>query len=44
MTIQKGLSKKNKVDFSYYEGKTFYKNVPNANNFLLDLGMESVME
>ena len=25
--VQKGLSKKNKVDFSYYERKTFYKNV-----------------
>ena len=42
--VQKGLSKKNNVDFSYYERKTFYKNVPNANNFLFDLGMESGME
>ena len=42
--VQKGLSKKNKVDFSYYERKTFYKNVPNATNFLFDLGMESGME
>ena len=42
--VQKGLSKKNNVAFSYYERKTFYKSVPNANNFLLDLGMESVME
>ena len=42
--LQKGLSKKNKVDFSYYERKTFYKNVPNATNFLLDLGMEIGME
>ena len=41
---QKGLSKKNNVDFSYYERKTFYKNVPNASNFLFDLGMESGME
>ena len=42
--VQKGLSKKNNVDFSYYERKTFYKNVPNASNFLFDLGMESGME
>ena len=42
--LQKGLSKKNIVDFSYYERKTFYKNVPNATNFLFDLGMESGME
>ena len=41
--VQKGLSKKNNVDFSYYERKTFYKNVPNATNFLFDLGMESGM-
>ena len=42
--VQKGLSKKNNVDFSYYERKTFYRNVPNATNFLFDLGMESGME
>ena len=42
--VQKGLIKKNNVDFSYYERKTFYKNVPNATNFLFDLGMESGME
>ena len=42
--VQKGLSKKNNVDFSYYERKTFHKNVPNATNFLFDLGMESGME
>ena len=42
--VQKALSKKNNVDFSYYERKTFYKNVPNATNFLFDLGMESGME
>ena len=42
--VQKGLSKKNNVDFSYYERKTFYKNVPNATNFLFDLGMESGMQ
>ena len=42
--VQKGLCKKNNVDFSYYERKTFYKNVPNATNFLFDLGMESGME
>ena len=42
--VQKGLSKKNNLDFSYYETKTFYKNVTNATNFLFDLGMESGME
>ena len=42
--VQKVLSEKNNVDFSYYERKTFYKNVPNATNFLFDLGMESGME
>ena len=42
--VQKGLSKKNNVDFSYYERKTFYKNVPNATNFLFDLVVESGME
>ena len=42
--MQKGLSKKNNVDFSYNERKTFYKNVPNATNFLFDLGIESGME
>ena len=42
--MQKGLGKKNSVDFSYYERKTFYKNLPNATNFLFDLGMESGME
>ena len=42
--VQKGLSKKNNVDFSYNEKKTFYKNVPNATNFVFALGMESGME
>ena len=43
--VQKGLSKKNNVDFSYYyERKTFYKNVPNSTHFLFDLGMENGME
>ena len=42
--VQNRLSKKNNVDFSYYEGKTFYKKAPNATNFLFDLGMESGME
>ena len=42
--VQKGLNKKNNVVFSYYERKTFYKSVPNATNFLFDLGMESGME
>ena len=43
MTIEL-LCKTNNVDFSYYERKTFYKNVPNATNFLFDLGMEIGME
>ena len=42
--VQKGLNKKNNIEFNYYERKTFYKNVPNATNFLFDLGMESFME
>ena len=42
--VQKGLSKKNNVDFGYCERKTFYRNVANATNFLFDLGMESGME
>ena len=42
--VQKGLNKQNNVDFNYYERKTCYKNVPNATNFLFDLGMESGME
>ena len=42
--VQKGLNKKNNVDFSFYERKTFYKNVTNATNFSFDLGMESGME
>ena len=42
--VQKGLKEKNNIDFSYYERKTFYKNIPNATNFLFDLGMESGIE
>ena len=42
--VQKGLNKKNNIDFSYNESKTYYKNVPNATNFLFDLGMDSGME
>ena len=42
--VQKGLNKKNNIDFSYFERKTFYRNVPNATNFLFDLCMESGME
>ena len=42
--VQKGLSKKNNVDFSYYERETFHKNVHNATYFLFDLGMKSGME
>ena len=42
--MKKCLSKKNNVDFSYKERKKFYKNVPNATNFLFDLGIESGME
>ena len=37
--VQKGLNKKNNIDFSFYEIKTFYKNIPDATNFLFDLGM-----
>ena len=37
--VRKGLNKKNNFDFSFYERKTFYKNVPHATNFLFDLGM-----
>ena len=42
--VQKRLNKKNNIDFSYYERKTFFKKVPNATNFLFDLEMESGME
>ena len=42
--VQKGLSKKNYVDFSYYERKTFYKSLRNAINFLFNLVKESGME
>ena len=42
--VQKGFSEKYNVDFSYYERKTFYKNVPYATNFLFDLGVESRIE
>ena len=42
--VQKGLNKRNNIDFSYYERKTFYKNVLNATIFLFELGMESSME
>ena len=42
--VQKKSNKKNNIDFSYYERKTFYKNVANATNFLFDLSMESVIE
>ena len=42
--VQKVINKKINADFSYYERRTFYKNVPNATNFLFDLGMESGME
>ena len=41
--LQKGLNRKNNIDFSYYERQKFYKNVPNATDFLFDLGMESGM-
>ena len=42
--VQKSLSRKNSVEFSHFERKTFYKNVPNATNFPFDLGMENGME
>ena len=38
------IKKKNNVNFSYYERKTFYKIVPKVTNFLFDLGIESGME
>ena len=44
IVVQKGLNKKKNIDFIYYERKTFFKNMPNATNFLFDLGMESGME
>ena len=42
--VQKGLIKKNNVDFSYYEREKFYMILPNATNFLFDLGKENEME
>ena len=42
--VQKVLIEKNNVDFSYYERKIILKNVPNATNFLFDLGIERGME
>ena len=42
--VQNRLNKMNNIYLSYYERKTFYKNLPNANNFVFDLGMESGME
>ena len=42
--IQKGLNNKNNIDFSFYERKTFYKNIPDATNFLFDIGVESGFE
>ena len=44
INLQKGLNKKINIDFSYYERKTFYKNIPNATNFLFDLGLKIGME
>ena len=35
--VQKGINKRNHIDFSYYGKKTFYKNVQNATNFVFDL-------
>ena len=37
---QKGFSKKNNIDFSTYERKTFFKNVPDATKFLFSIGVE----
>ena len=34
---QKVLNKTNNIDFSFYERKTFYKNVPDAAKILFDL-------
>ena len=44
IVVRKGLNARNNIDISYYERKTFYKNVPNAANFLFDLVMESGMK
>ena len=41
---QKGLSKRNNIDFSFYERKAFYKNVPDATNFLFNIGILSGFE
>ena len=35
--VQEGLNKKSKIDFSYYERNTFYKNAPNVNFSYLTL-------
>ena len=32
--VQKGVSKKDKKDFSFHERKTFYRNVPDVAKFL----------
>ena len=44
LTVQKGLSKKNNIDFCFYGRKTFYKNEPDANNFFFHIGVESAFE
>ena len=41
--VQKVLKKKNGIDFSFHERKTFYKKVPNATNFLLYFSIEKGM-
>ena len=42
--IQKGLSKKSNIDFSFRETRTYYKNVPDAANLFCDIGVESGFE
>ena len=44
INLQKELRKKNNIDFSFYERKTFCKNVPYTINFLFDIGVETSLE
>ena len=42
--VLKRLIQKKNIDFSYFERKKFFKNVPDATIFLFDLGIENGME
>ena len=44
IVLRKGLSKKNIIEFSFYERKTFETNLPDATYFLFDMGVESGFE